>query len=566
MGFIEQMLGMETPPKANPYGRQLMDRGSVTAEPAPEPTLENALMNSPLGTFLQYKAADVPGKLQSGLQAVGDSYKKNIDYMLDPRLSQQALMGNQEEMRRMVRPAMELASDAMGGGFLANGLTKARKGGFEAGMFAGRQAKTADKAALETAQDLTAKGADKNQVWKETGWYKDVDGQWKFEIDDSGLSVGDDVKGGITHGWTERDLPHPELQRAYPDLNVDSKLTVDGFSDQPTGHYQPYIDRSAEGLFDLTPELHARAADRAGVRSVGGHELQHVVQGKEGFAHGGNTGEFASGPMFDDNAKSLQAALSQEITGGISSRPAEILETVKYADPAAVAAIAKKHGFETADEALAFLKYQDDRRTPFGQYRRLAGEAEARNVQTRMDYTPEQRRATPPWDTLDVPEDELIVRMGGGGRSMSDSRAKVGGEMGVNGFNYKGGQFLPSTDAPPGTWRVKKGKKSTTISGTRELVEPGKIENAPTPFSRSLMQLMGSGGEVYGGKAHLLDNPGYWNYMGGDTPGKLRYKDLAESASEYTVQDLVDMYNKGMRWIELDPVDGVEIVARGIKK
>jgi hypothetical protein len=54
--------------------------------------------------------------------------------------------------------------------------------------------------------------------------------------------------------------------------------------------------------------------------------------------------------------------------------------------------------------------------------------------------------------------------------------------------------------------------------------------------------------------------------MGGDTPGKLRYKDLAESASEYTVQDLVDMYNKGMRWIELDPVDGVEIVARGIKK
>ena len=80
------------------------------------------------------------------------------------------------------------------------------------------------------------------------------------------------------------------------------------------------------------------------------------------------------------------------------------------------------------------------------------------------------------------------------------------------------------------------------------------------------MQLMGSGGEVYGGKAHMLDNPGYWNYMGGDAPNKLRYKDLAESTSEYTVQDLVNMYNKGMRWIELDPVDGVEIVARGIKK
>ena len=41
-------------------------------------------------------------------------------------------------------------------------------------------------------------------------------------------------------------------------------------------------------------------------------------------------------------------------------------------------------------------------------YKRLAGEAEARNVQTRMDFTPQQRKETPPWTTLDVPEDELI--------------------------------------------------------------------------------------------------------------------------------------------------------------
>ena len=44
-------------------------------------------------------------------------------------------------------------------------------------------------------------------------------------------------------------------------------------------------------------------------------------------------------------------------------------------------------------------------------YKRLAGEAEARNVQTRMDFTPQQRQAQPPWETLDVPENELLVRM-----------------------------------------------------------------------------------------------------------------------------------------------------------
>ncbi len=35
-------------------------------------------------------------------------------------------------------------------------------------------------------------------------------------------------------------------------------------------------------------------------------------------------------------------------------------------------------------------------------------EAEARNVQTRMDFSPQERKETPPWRTLDVPEDELI--------------------------------------------------------------------------------------------------------------------------------------------------------------
>ena len=560
MGFIEQMLGMETPPKANPYGRQLMDRGSVTAEPAPEPTLENALMNSPLNTFLQYKAADVPGKLQSGLQAVGDSYKKNIDYMLDPRLSQQALMGNQEEMRRMVRPAMELALDAMGGGFLANGVTAARKGGFEVGMFAGRQAKTADKAALETAQDLTAKGADRNQVWKETGWYEDVDGQWKFEIDDSASFL--ETPAGAPKGYQR--LQHDELQGAYPGMWGETQQSIS--RGKSAGNYRPEFRT-----------VTAKGPNNAERRSVANHEFQHATQREEGFATGGSPDQFGmTQGEFDEGVKHLEMTIAGRRWIEYQRHVGQDADWLKFRNifkenmgkfPPIDAKNAPDNMYEelvkTEDQLRGMVSYASD---PYESYRRLAGEAEARNVQTRMDYTPEQRRATPPWDTLDVPEDELIVRMGGGGRSMSDSRAKVGGEMGVNGFNYKGGQFLPSTDAPPGTWRVKKGKKSTTISGTRELVEPGKIENAPTPFSRSLMQLMGSGGEVYGGKAHLLDNPGYWNYMGGDTPGKLRYKDLAESASEYTVQDLVDMYNKGMRWIELDPVDGVEIVARGIKK
>ena len=50
------------------------------------------------------------------------------------------------------------------------------------------------------------------------------------------------------------------------------------------------------------------------------------------------------------------------------------------------------------------------KKTDFELYQRLAGEAESRNVQTRLDWTPEQRRATPPWQSLDVPEGELIYK------------------------------------------------------------------------------------------------------------------------------------------------------------
>ena len=54
---------------------------------------------------------------------------------------------------------------------------------------------------------------------------------------------------------------------------------------------------------------------------------------------------------------------------------------------------------------------QWDEEKLYDAYRKLAGEAEARNVQTRMDFTPAQRQAQPPWETLDVPEEDLLVRM-----------------------------------------------------------------------------------------------------------------------------------------------------------
>ena len=43
-------------------------------------------------------------------------------------------------------------------------------------------------------------------------------------------------------------------------------------------------------------------------------------------------------------------------------------------------------------------------------YNRLSGEVESRLVQKRMQMTPEELKAAPPWTMYDVPEEQQIVR------------------------------------------------------------------------------------------------------------------------------------------------------------
>ena len=44
-------------------------------------------------------------------------------------------------------------------------------------------------------------------------------------------------------------------------------------------------------------------------------------------------------------------------------------------------------------------------------YERLTGEAEARNVQTRQNFTPEERQQQGPWETRDVIDDAELINL-----------------------------------------------------------------------------------------------------------------------------------------------------------
>lgn len=92
--------------------------------------------------------------------------------------------------------------------------------------FAGVKAKTANIDTLDAAQRLEDIGkADAEDIRRQTGWFRGMDGMWRFELDDSKMVIRDT---DITSGETKlaEVLDYPELFEAYPQLK---NVTISAF-------------------------------------------------------------------------------------------------------------------------------------------------------------------------------------------------------------------------------------------------------------------------------------------------------------------------------------------------
>lgn len=273
-------------------------------------------------------------------------------------------------------------------------------------MFAGRGAKTADLDKMKMAQKMLDGGADRADVWKQTGWMRGPDGKMRFEIDDSAAALTARGAGDTAFDAADDLIQHQNLYDAYPDTR--RTLTQFDAGDVPSGSYIEPESRAHLGLFDVDEQIKASGPDR---KSTALHEMQHAIQNREGFSGGGSprmaTGSEAE--QFESARRAYEmSAFGTGDVGGMSD--AAILRELGIDVPDVPV---RQWDELTRREQVEWLE-----RGRMNDYKRLAGEAEARNVQTRMDMTPEQRLAEPPWTTLDVPEDDLIVRMGDGGPQM----------------------------------------------------------------------------------------------------------------------------------------------------
>lgn len=273
------------------------------------------------------------------------------------------------------------------------------------------------------------------EIHMKTGWFRDKDDNWKFEIPDSNaawLNAGRTDSKGMPNDQGRIQLPyggdklklvdvlhHPDLYEAYP-----------GAKDIPVG---------PTGMFAGLTGLKGSYSKEGGLRLTGGkeqdivsttlHEIQHHIQEQEGFAQGGNTGQFlpsgfdkefqTARDAFRATEDKMQAAgvnpytyknARASIEQGKTLMPhqQEALDKVTAVDPGL------HHEWTTNSNTKTGYEVQRDE--AFDKYQSLAGEVEARNVQERHATG---NYGSHPHNTQGYPQGDQIVKFTGPGDQAS---------------------------------------------------------------------------------------------------------------------------------------------------
>ena len=320
-------------------------------------------------------------------------------------------------------------------------------------LFAGKNARTANMQTLNRARALEASGVKAEDILRETGWFRGMDGKWRFEIDDSSMEyrAGGDARlleesgyrrlDELTEKWvrnaegrgeplTAEELAESErLESEYFDrVWTDEKYELADFL-RHSSLFEAYPQlRHASLVFEKTEPgvngyYNARTDTivlsdklRGAPESTLVHEIQHLIQRTEGFARG-STPEYWAARDYETGE--ITQALEQEynqVLHGLDSktlnkylryqevnRAMENLESAEEGTPAAekyvqLDRISDQLYMELWDipefKRLLDLKRQiDTPREVYDRfYRSTAGEIEARDAANRRSYNAEQRR------------------------------------------------------------------------------------------------------------------------------------------------------------------------------
>ena len=249
---------------------------------------------------------------------------------------------------------------------------------------------------LSVARKMEEEKKDAKAIKMATGWELGADGKWRYEMPDAKIKDTINVGGGQIVKRYEDDMlwnggklsdviDAPELFKAYPQLK-DVRIETDAImNDMPSnGEYN-----------SKTNTITIHADELKYMNGILNHEIQHAIQDIEGFAKGGSP---------------------RLVRGEVKKRLAEVTKQIRQLraegkEDEAKAIVEKNRGLYNAYQA------NDD----YNSYKSLAGEVEARNVQERMNMTPEERRKTLAESTEDVArKDQIFLGVGDVSYSLRD--------------------------------------------------------------------------------------------------------------------------------------------------
>lgn len=287
---------------------------------------------------------------------------------------------------------------------------------------------------LSVARKMEEENKDAKAIKIATGWERGADGKWRFEIPDFHFNYEKwkDNNKEFLDGMDDKDYRNIMRyeKEFYEDLspirkkNFDELRSRTGYKIKQELTLGDVLDgRGADTLFKYYPELRDvkfkfsnLGADTFGIynnktktievndallysprkaeRNLQ-HEVQHVIQHLEGFAKGGN--QF-------------------QVRGEVKKKFNEVIKQIRQLraegkEDEAKAIVEKNRGLYNAYQA------NDD----YNSYKSLAGEVEARNVQERMNMSPEERRRTLAESTEDVArKDQIFLGVGDVSFSLRD--------------------------------------------------------------------------------------------------------------------------------------------------
>ncbi|MCF0218712.1 MAG: hypothetical protein HUK14_02935, partial [Muribaculaceae bacterium] len=301
-----------------------------------------------------------------------------------------------------------------------------------------------------------------------TGWERGADGKWRYEQADLNVDPsGDRVMYEIAEKFPYND-ELDELEKKAEDkdykLTAEESARYDELLNMFNSYMLPRLNEAGkylsyymadDSLLKVYPELkdtmvlhidspenfiayyspknnciYLNSNASYNLRTTLAHEVQHIIQDIEGFAKGGSKKAYVK--MLDELKERADAwvwynklvALSKEMPG---ATPWEVERELEKREGDFATRINRMDTTSDGSRSIAFNTFDNgfgekDLRDAYNKwnglaglseaegYKRIAGEVEARNVQTRMGYTEEQRRQRLASETEDVPRGEQLVR------------------------------------------------------------------------------------------------------------------------------------------------------------